>query len=355
VLFCARLKVLIDLLSKHRHFHPPRYVKLLLTVLIALALQRAIKKEEKLYQEKIEGIEIGDDPVFIIGHWRSGTTYLHYLMSLDTENFACPTNYQCLLPTVFLTINEKSRIYKLLNRIMGMRTRIIDNMEFALTSPQEEEWMYMPLGAFSYIFEKLVFPETATSDFNEIIRLSNDDKTREVTLQIFKKLAFVHQKRILSKSPGHFARIPLLKQLFPQSKFIFIVRNPYSIVPSMIYAGSTLGKMLSFQKAFAEEIISVSKFLSFYFDIMNYNMKILKDHEYIILKFEDLINRPIRYIHDIYEKLDFKFPDKYGKDLTSYLQSIRNYKMNQFDLLPEMKQVIYAECHGIFNTYGYEK
>ena len=49
-------------------------------------------------------IDVPDDPLFIVGHWRSGTTYLHYLLALDRESFAYPSNYQCLFPTVFLTL-----------------------------------------------------------------------------------------------------------------------------------------------------------------------------------------------------------------------------------------------------------
>jgi hypothetical protein len=279
MLFCARLDVLLDLLSKHRHFYPPRYVKLIATVLLCIALQRSISKEEKLYREKIQGLEIPEDPVFIIGHWRSGTTYLHYLMSLDTENFAYPTNHQCFCPTIFLTINEASRLYKLLNRITGTRTRAIDNMEFALTSPQEEEWMYMPLGGFSYALENLIFPQTGASDFDEILRLSKDEQTREVTRKIFKKLTFAYHKRILSKSPGHFSRIPVLKQLFPSSRFLFIVRNPYDVVFSTIHAKKILRKMLSLQKSVQDDIDSVARFLTFYFNVVKDNIRLLKLNE----------------------------------------------------------------------------
>src|SRR5262245_14846118 len=35
------------------------------------------------YGRKIEATQIEQPPVFIIGHWRSGTTYLHELMHLD--------------------------------------------------------------------------------------------------------------------------------------------------------------------------------------------------------------------------------------------------------------------------------
>jgi omega-hydroxy-beta-dihydromenaquinone-9 sulfotransferase len=355
MLFCARLEVLMSLLLKHRHFYPPRYLKLLVTLMICVVLQRSIAKEEKLYREKIHDIEIPEDPVFIIGHWRSGTTYLHYLMSLDTENFAYPTNHQCFLPTVFLTFNERSRLYKLLARMMGTRTRAIDNMEFAITSPQEDEWMYLPLGGFSYALEKLIFPVTGVSDCNEIIRLSRDEKTQEVTLKIFKKLTFAYHKRILSKSPGHFSRIPVLKQLFPNSRFLFIVRNPYDIVLSMIHAKKILGRMISLQKSIPDNVSSVAKFLVFYLDVIKNDSHLLEDHEHSLVRYEDLIKEPVENIKTIYNRLGFKYTDKYDEALRSYVESMRGYERNRFAMTSEVKAVIYEECQQIFDRYGYEK
>jgi hypothetical protein len=107
VLFCARLGVLINLLRTHRRLYPPRCFKLIISLWLCLFLQISLKREDKFYKEHVDHIDLEDDPVFITGHWRSGTIYLHYLMGLDIDNFAYPTSYQCLFPTIFLIINEK--------------------------------------------------------------------------------------------------------------------------------------------------------------------------------------------------------------------------------------------------------
>jgi omega-hydroxy-beta-dihydromenaquinone-9 sulfotransferase len=158
MLFCAKLNIFITLLRKHRHFYPPRYYKVLEQLLICLILQRSIRREEKFYVEHVQSIDIQDHPVFITGHWRSGTIYLHYAMALDDDNFAYPTSYQCIFPGMFLTVNERSWLYKLLNKIIGRGPRQIDNMEFSLALPQEDEMsgcMYQRGGA---IFLKHRFP-----------------------------------------------------------------------------------------------------------------------------------------------------------------------------------------------------
>jgi hypothetical protein len=53
------------------------------------------------YGRLIDETWIDQPPVFIIGHWRSGTTYLHELMHLDSR-FVSPTTYQCFAPHHFL-------------------------------------------------------------------------------------------------------------------------------------------------------------------------------------------------------------------------------------------------------------
>ncbi|MGH8363598.1 MAG: sulfotransferase [Gammaproteobacteria bacterium] len=40
--------------------------------------------------------------MFIVGHWRSGTTLLHKLLSLDTA-FCAPTFFECCLPRGFVS------------------------------------------------------------------------------------------------------------------------------------------------------------------------------------------------------------------------------------------------------------
>jgi len=354
MLFCARIDVLLNLLLRHRHLSASRYLKIAVTFVLCLILQRYIKREEQLYRETVQYIPIKEDPVFITGHWRSGTTFLHYLMALDTDTFACPTTYQCFFPTIFLTVSERSRAYRMLKRAWGTRTRLIDNMPFDLTSPQEEEWMYLPEGGFSYV-EKLFFPKTSVvSDFAATLGLSTDERTRDVTLKIFKKLAFVYNKRILSKSPGHFSRIPVLKELFPKGKFVFLVRNPYEVVVSMVRAKTILGNLLSLQRHGGYDIVSTSKFLAFYFQIMKANLGLLEPAAYVVVRYEDLVKEPLASVKTIYEALGIRYSEKFEAALHAGLSSFEGYQRNILTITEPMKEVIYRECHRIFEEFGYE-
>ena len=53
------------------------------------------------YGRKICEVEIKHPPIFIIGHWRSGTTLLHEYMIQDKQ-FAFADTYSCFAPQHFL-------------------------------------------------------------------------------------------------------------------------------------------------------------------------------------------------------------------------------------------------------------
>src|SRR5262245_20250114 len=85
----------LDLLARnHFQVHPYR-IGLAGTVSLASLFNTQMSIVQRaLYGHRIRATQIDPDPVFIIGHWRSGTTYMHELMSHD-ERFVTPTTYEC--------------------------------------------------------------------------------------------------------------------------------------------------------------------------------------------------------------------------------------------------------------------
>jgi len=81
---------------------------------------------------RIRAAKIDQPPVFIIGHWRSGTTYLHELMVRD-ERFAFPTTYECFAPHHFLS---SRRWAPFLMKGVIPEKRPMDNMPAGFDLPQ---------------------------------------------------------------------------------------------------------------------------------------------------------------------------------------------------------------------------
>ena len=89
------------------------------------------------YDRAIAATELPADPIFILGHWRSGTTFLHELLALDTEQLAYPNTFEVMSPQTFLSTEP------LLSRWLAQLVpdhRPMDNMRIGIHSPQEDEF-----------------------------------------------------------------------------------------------------------------------------------------------------------------------------------------------------------------------
>lgn len=112
--------------------------------------------ENKRYRKKISSTPVPKDPIFIIGHWRTGSTLLHQLLNLD-QNLAAPTLFQVAEPDCFLSTY---RYYMPVFSALLPDYRPMDNVKLGMDEPQEDEYAIYRMTTFSPI-ERLVFPENS--------------------------------------------------------------------------------------------------------------------------------------------------------------------------------------------------
>src|SRR5262245_20010611 len=101
----------------------------------------------------LEGVHV-PPPLFVLGHWRQGTSHLHNLLTVD-QRFGFPNNYQTLFPHTVFTM--ESRHSRLLDLFMPKR-RPMDNMEWNMRSPQEDEFALSIL-TFKSPYMGWIFPQ----------------------------------------------------------------------------------------------------------------------------------------------------------------------------------------------------
>ena len=117
-----------------------------------------------LYQRRINKINLNQKPpVFVIGHWRSGTTHLHYLLAQD-QRFSFLEAFQAF----FFRAALVSRIFMkpILNKLMP-KTRPQDNVEINASAPTEEEHSLTNLTHMSGM-QSFFFPQNLSyfSEYN---------------------------------------------------------------------------------------------------------------------------------------------------------------------------------------------
>src|SRR5262249_39256835 len=97
---------------------------------------------QAVYGWRVWCTPIRQAPIFIVGHWRTGTTFLHELLVLD-ERHSFPTTYECMEPNHFLlTEGFFTRWLKFLLPAQ----RPMDNMKSGFDRPQEDEFALCMMG-----------------------------------------------------------------------------------------------------------------------------------------------------------------------------------------------------------------
>ena len=174
------------------------------------------------------------DPVFILGSWRSGTTHLHNLLSLD-DRFVSPNLFQTMYPHTCLT--SEAWLRPLLDLLTPKR-RFMDNMEMGLREPAEDEMALAILSLRSNMLS-WTFPRNADryDRFLDFQGVPESDRQHWKTHldRFVRKITLRNGKLPLLKSPNHTARIQLILELYPRAKFIHIRRNPYDVYRSLVH------------------------------------------------------------------------------------------------------------------------
>jgi len=231
----ASLASLARTLSRHGGVSPRYYPQVAIIFGSAFLRWPACMVEELRVARRVKAVLFDPPPVFIIGHWRSGTTFLHNLMSRD-PGFCFPTIVDALRPYDFYPSPFEFISRRVLLRFLPP-TRPMDDMRLDPELPQEEELALATMGAPSFL-NCLYFPKQMSKVFAEQVLFTGaDDETlkfwRDALIYYLAKLAALNPgRRLLLKNPAHSARIRHLRALFPGAKFIHIHRHPWAVFHS---------------------------------------------------------------------------------------------------------------------------
>ena len=181
--------------------------------------------EESRFNAAVARTPIAGPPLFILGHWRSGTTHLHNLIALDTRQFAFANTYQVVNPHTFLCSEALNT--RLFSGLLPDK-RPMDNMALGFATPQEDEFAYL-LATFRSLYLGATF--SRRQDHYERYLTFRDvpqeeiDEWKRAFLWFARKLTLKHGRPLVLKSPPHTARIRLLLEMFPDARFVHITES----------------------------------------------------------------------------------------------------------------------------------
>ncbi|NOX85011.1 MAG: sulfotransferase [Chlorobi bacterium] len=313
------------------------------------------KREKKKFGKIIREYQMPADPVFIIGHWRTGTTFLHQLMNLD-ENFVTPSVLQVSVPDSFL-VSEK--YYAPVMSKMVNPTRPMDNVKLGVYEPQEDEYALFKLTLDSPL-EKLIFPDDDGYFLNNYTDFypepENMEKWKNGLHTFCKKLSFTKGKRVLLKNPFHSMRIPLLREIYPEARFIHIHRHPYKVVPSTINMWNIVGRQNRLKKrGKAPEVAEVAEMMNKMLNKIRADFNDLEPGAKYEVRFEEFEKDPVAGLKKIYSHFELEYTDNLDEKVKAFLNDVKGYRKNKFNLTDAEKEIIRDTLKEQFIYYHYEE
>lgn len=307
-----------------------------------------------LWDRAIRETELVRDPIFILGHWRSGTTFLHELLSLD-EQFTSPTTYQCFAPEHFV-LTGWIMPYLLFWSLPAQRPT--DNMAVGFERPQEDEFALCAMGLPTPM-RHLAFPMDPPRylDWLDLEGVDSEELNRwkEGMRRFLKAVTYQTGKPITLKSPPHTGRIGTLREMFPNAKFIHISRHPYAVVPSTLRLWRSLIESQTLQRY--EEEHDLLEYVFQCYERMYGGFERgcggLPDDQLCQVRFEDVTRDPVAAVAGIYEQLGLEGYDAMAPTLREFAENQKEYKPAEYRLPEALQGQIDERMRGYLERYGY--
>jgi len=271
-------------------------------------------------------------PLFILGHWRTGTTLLHELLAVDPRlRFA--NCYECFLPHHF---PWSEKIVTPWSGFALPAQRPPDAMRLGWDLPQEDEFALCNLGVPSP-YLTMAFPNhgPAHDAYYELDGLPDaaQQAWRRAWTGFLSRLVSFRPGRLLLKAPPHTFRIPTLLSLFPDACFVYLVRDPRGVYSSTIRLWRSMYAVHGYQRPdesrIPEQVLSTFSRLH---ERVQATYPMVSPSRWLEVRYEDFVCAPVDRLREIYARFGLGETETLEPLWRQNLESRRGYQPNQHRL-----------------------
>lgn len=353
ILTGMRMGPFAGLLRKHGFTASPKNIlRLLFIFQNSLWASFFAWREKVIFGKEIEKYPVPDEAVFIIGHWRTGSTFLHQLLASDPR-FVAPSLFQVTFPESFLV---SARFFR---PVMGkvLKYRPMDRVELGFDDPQEDEFALLKLTGSSPLLE-VIFSgrkEFFLNGYTTPHPPGNEKEHWQKQFRYFcRKITRGSGKIPLLKNPFHSLRIPLLLETFPNARFIHIHRHPYQVLASSMHLWKVMADDNQLKgKPYQPGLQEVAEGLRLFYDRIGEDLKLVPEGRGCEVAYEDLERDPAGEIKRIYEALGWEFTRETGDGIRAHLDRTRHFKKNSYIFGGAEKAVARQVLARQFEKYHY--
>jgi hypothetical protein len=346
----------LDLLVQNRFHVSPRYLpRFVYCMTLSTIMAPFYVKERLQFDARIQDTQLSKPPLFIIGHWRSGTTYLHNVLSQDST-LGYFTTFQAYLPSVFL---GSEPLFKPLVSASIPKKRPMDNVEMNADYPQEDQYAIGAFSPYSY-YHGWCFPQNMEF-YNNFVCMDNVpqdeiEKWKQTYLYLLKKITLQqHGKQLVLKNQDNTGKVKLLLEMFPEAKFIFLYRNPYTLYYSMMKFMRIAIPRYCVQTPPAIEDVERSM-MNLYARMMKKYLterKKIPPENLVEVRYEDYLSDPLPQIEAIYTTLRLDGYAKVKPAFSSYISSQNKITFDTYPLSETVRQKVEKTWGFALKEFGY--
>lgn len=282
-------------------------------------------------------------PLFILGNFRSGTTFLFRTLARDTRNFAAmktweiylaPTRIQRLLYRGILAVDRciGAPLMRALRRFDSENLGAVQFHKVGLWEPEEDEGLllYPFAGLFVWFFFPYRHAVRQFIRYDERVPPRLKRRLDEYYAACIDKHLASHPKsaNYLAKNPSLCGKIRSVLRLYPNARFVFLQRDVVAQYRSQM-------SWLSFAFGYFADPLERYPFQRFALEMAAYwsdhalgVLSNLPDDRVCFVRMEELVERPKEVIEDIYRRLGYEVSESFRKELDRQEERARRHRPN---------------------------
>jgi hypothetical protein len=280
-------------------------------------------------------------PVFVAGIPRSGTTFLHRLLAGDSQRFTTTALWELIFAPSILQ-RRVWLCFAALDRKLGapcaaallwLERKLLGGLDgvhkTGLLDPEEDYLALAPfLGCFLLI---LPFGDSA---FWRLARLDSDadhaDRKRLTGIYrgLIQRHLYVHgsHRTFLSKNPSFTPWLYSLAEEFPDARFVACVRTPHEALPSQVSSILIGARMFSGKPDLDWWRQGMTGMLVHYYETLMDCHQRWPEHRFRIVAMTDLARSPMATIDAIYQTFGLPISDAYRDWLSREDEKAKQYR-----------------------------
>jgi hypothetical protein len=169
------------------------------------------------------------------------------------------------------------------------------------------------------------------------------------------KVALRNPGRIVLKSPTHTARVKTILEVFPDARFVHIVRDPLALYPSTVRLWRALSEVQGLQALGNAHWIEghvLDTFVRMY-ERFEQDRELIPPGRLCDVRYESLVADPVEQMREVYRQLDLGDFGRVEGAIAEYELKARNYRTNEYALPADVADRVRRRWAPYFQRYGY--